>query len=196
MNHFEIAPGRQKPAEERQIARLVLYVFLLTFIVSRMLVFLIMARAVPDLFLHLGGTHIHHLNYGIFLLSGVGGWLVFRPLAERRTAAIVYAVGLALTFDEFGMCYTWAGATGNAPVGTQSWLWRASSACSLSGLPLPGIGRGTGYLRRWCLRQLRSSFSLSQHRFATHPTLASRNSSGWKISGHGEPGTALDGLST
>ena len=28
----------------------------------------------PDLFLYVGGTHVHHLNYGIFLLSGVGAW--------------------------------------------------------------------------------------------------------------------------
>jgi len=31
----------------------------------------------PDFFLHLGGTHVHHLNYGIFLLSAVTGLLLF-----------------------------------------------------------------------------------------------------------------------
>ncbi|HEX6984087.1 MAG TPA: hypothetical protein VF170_01865, partial [Planctomycetaceae bacterium] len=66
---------------------------------------LIMARRVPDLFLHLGGTHVHHLNYGIFLLSAVGAYLLFvRPSGRaRKVAAVVYAFGLALTFDEFGM---------------------------------------------------------------------------------------------
>ena len=89
----------------RHLARLVLFVFLLTFILSRVLVFLIMARWMPDLYLHLGGTHVHHLNYGIFLLCGVGAWLLFAPPAGRlRTlCAMTYAVGLALTFDEFGM---------------------------------------------------------------------------------------------
>ena len=87
------------------VARVVLAVFLLTFIASRMLVILIMSQTMPDLFLHLGGTHVHHLNYGIFLLSGVGAYLLFRrPSGHHLTvAAMVYGVGLALTFDEFGM---------------------------------------------------------------------------------------------
>src|SRR5271170_7301755 len=82
-----------------------LAVFLLTFIASRVLVILIMSGQIRDLFLHMGGTHVHHLNYGIFLLSGVGGYLLFRrPGGKRLTwAAVVYGVGLALTFDEFGM---------------------------------------------------------------------------------------------
>ena len=40
-----------------------------------------MARRMPDLFLHLGGTHVHHLNYGIFLLSAVA--LAFLPRWQR-----------------------------------------------------------------------------------------------------------------
>ncbi len=64
-----------------------------------------MARKVPDLFLHLGGTHVHHLNYGIFLLSAVGAVLLFVPLRERgrEWVAFAYGFGMALTFDEFGM---------------------------------------------------------------------------------------------
>jgi len=64
-----------------------------------------MARRVPDLFLHLGGTHVHHLNYGIFLLSAVAGVLLFARLndKQRSVCALVYGVGMALTFDEFGM---------------------------------------------------------------------------------------------
>jgi hypothetical protein len=38
-------------------------------------VILIIARRMPDLFLRLGGTHVHHLNYGIFLLSAIAGFL-------------------------------------------------------------------------------------------------------------------------
>lgn len=79
--------------------------FLLTFTLTRVLVFLIMARLLPDLFVHLGGTHVHHLNYGIFLLGAIGAWLLFlHPQGRARTvAAVLYAIGLALTFDEFGM---------------------------------------------------------------------------------------------
>jgi hypothetical protein len=72
---------------------------------SRVLVILIMSRTMPDMFLHVGGTHVHHLNYGIFLLSAVGAYLIFaRPVRGKMdAAAIIYGIGLALTFDEFGM---------------------------------------------------------------------------------------------
>lgn len=86
--------------------------FLLTFVAARILVLLIMTRRMPDLFLHVGGTHVHHLNYGIFLLAGVGAYLIFvRPdEIALRIIAIVYGIGLALTFDEFGMWLHLGGA--------------------------------------------------------------------------------------
>ncbi len=90
----------------RRLARVTFTTFLLTFIASRVLVILIMTRRIPDFFLHLGGTHVHHLNYGIFLLSAVGGVLVFtgRPSSwMRQVCAVLYGLGMALTFDEFGM---------------------------------------------------------------------------------------------
>jgi hypothetical protein len=93
------------PNPRRQRARLVFFVFTLTFIASRVLVILIMTRRMPDLFLHLGGNHVHHLNYGIVLLAASGAWTLFAP-PEGRTrtrVATAYAIGLALTFDEFGM---------------------------------------------------------------------------------------------
>jgi hypothetical protein len=69
------------------------------------LVFLIVSRRVPDLYVHVGGTHIHHLNFGIFMLAVVGGYLLLgapdRAALDR--AAALYGIGLALTFDEFGM---------------------------------------------------------------------------------------------
>ena len=91
--------------QRRRLARLLLAVFLLTFLLARIIVLLIMTRRVPDLFLYVGGTHVHHLNYGIFLLAASGAWLLFaRPSGRAHTiVAIAYAVGLALTFDEFGM---------------------------------------------------------------------------------------------
>jgi hypothetical protein len=88
-----------------RLARRTLFAFVLTFIVSRALVFLIMSRQIPNLFLFLQGTHVHHLNYGIFLISAVAGYSLFgRP--DGRTAeavALVYGFALGLTFDEFGM---------------------------------------------------------------------------------------------
>jgi hypothetical protein len=87
------------------LARVVLFTFLLTFIVTRVLVLLIMMRRLPDLYVYVGGNHVHHLNYGIFLLSATGGCLLFWRPAGRLLSivAVLYAVGLALTFDEFGM---------------------------------------------------------------------------------------------
>ena len=93
-------------AEVRQVvARIILVSFVMTFMAARVLVFLIVSRRIPDLFLHVGGTHIHHLNYGIFLLSGVGAYLLLMRPAGRRllVAAATYGVGLALTFYEFGL---------------------------------------------------------------------------------------------
>jgi hypothetical protein len=89
----------------RRLARIVFTTFLLTFIASRGLVILIMARKMPDLFLHMGQTHVHHLNYGIFLLSTVAGLLLFLQvgLRERLWCAVAYGFSMALTFDEFGM---------------------------------------------------------------------------------------------
>lgn len=87
------------------LARIVLFMFLLTFMLARIVAFLIMSHRIPDLFLYLGGTHVHHLNYGIFLLAGLGAYFLFAKPEGRSLlgAAVVYGVGMALTFDEFGM---------------------------------------------------------------------------------------------
>lgn len=91
--------------DKTQLARTVLFMFLLTFMLARIVVFLIMSRRIPDLYLHLGGSHIHHLNYGIFLLAGLGAFMLFgKPVGRAlQAAAVVYGIGMALTFDEFGM---------------------------------------------------------------------------------------------
>lgn len=86
-------------------ARETLLAFLFTFMAARVLVYLIMARKIPTMYAHAGHTHIHHLNYGIFLLSFVGAILIFgQPTGWKLSlTTILYGVGLGLTFDEFGM---------------------------------------------------------------------------------------------
>jgi len=92
-------------SESALLARLALFGFILTFIAARTVVLLIMSHRMPNLYFFLRGTHVHHLNYGIFLLAGVGAFLLFsiRGPRDLRIAALAYGVAMALTFDEFGM---------------------------------------------------------------------------------------------
>src|SRR5476649_746169 len=88
-----------------KLARYALFGFIVTFILARVFVFLIMADEMPNLYFFMHGTHVHHLNYGIFLLSVVAGYSVFRRPGGRAAeiTALLYGVALGLTFDEFGM---------------------------------------------------------------------------------------------
>ena len=96
---------RIPPTPARHLARLTFIAFLLTFIGSRVIVILIMTRRMPNMFFHAGGTHVHHLNYGIFLLSTVAAVLLFASLNLRfkGICALLYGLAMGLTFDEFGM---------------------------------------------------------------------------------------------
>jgi hypothetical protein len=88
-----------------QLARRALFGFILTFITARTVVLLIMSHRMPNLYFFLRGTHVHHLNYGIFLLAGIGAYLLLgaRSFHALQIAALVYGAAMALTFDEFGM---------------------------------------------------------------------------------------------
>src|SRR5271154_5466434 len=88
-----------------KLARLALASFILTFAMSRVFVFLIMSKEMPNLYFFMHGTHVHHLNYGIFLMSAVCGYSVFRRPVGRAAeiTALMYGVAMGLTFDEFGM---------------------------------------------------------------------------------------------
>jgi hypothetical protein len=97
---------QQRQHLTHSLARLVLAAFIFTFVIARILVIFIMAgKLPPQLFFHVSGTHVHHLNYGIFLLSIAGAYLIFvRPAgAKLFVIAVIYGIGLGLTFDEFGM---------------------------------------------------------------------------------------------
>jgi hypothetical protein len=102
-----VSPAGPDPVlpDSAQLGRLALFGFILTFIAARTVVLLIMSRRMPNLYFFLRGTHVHHLNYGIFLLAGVGAYLLFRVRGARglRVAALAYGIAMALTFDEFGM---------------------------------------------------------------------------------------------
>ena len=89
----------------RQLGLTVLLFYLLTFVISRVTVFVIMSREAPDLYLHIDGSHVHHLIYGILLVLALPGYLLFARSSARhlRIVAAVYGICLAFVFDEFGM---------------------------------------------------------------------------------------------
>jgi len=85
--------------------------FAVTFLGVRLLVVLILLHIGPFGWVVLGGTHIHHLVWGIVLLLVSGYALVAEigtnanPLSlfAGRLIAILYGMGAALTLDEFTM---------------------------------------------------------------------------------------------
>jgi len=98
--------GHSIPRETaHKLARRTLFGFIVTFVLARICVFLIMAQMMPNMYLFMHGTHVHHLNYGIILLTAVCGYSVFRRPVGRAAemVALLYGVALGLTFDEFGM---------------------------------------------------------------------------------------------
>lgn len=88
---------------KNNIPLLILISFLLTFLASRLIVYLMIADRLPDLYLFIKGTHIHHLNYGIIILAFVGAYCLLKKNYNKPNMAVVYGIGLGLTFDEFGM---------------------------------------------------------------------------------------------
>ncbi len=102
-------PVNTEPTIHREtahrLARRALFGFIVTFVLARVFVLLIMSKAMPNMYFFLHGTHVHHLNYGIFLLAAVGGFSVFRRPTGRAAeiTALFYGVAMGLTFDEFGM---------------------------------------------------------------------------------------------
>jgi hypothetical protein len=79
--------------------------FLCTFIMARLVVAgLFDGRLKVGGFLYIDNIHIHHLNYGIILLSIVGfSNITALGQGYKRLFAVLYGIGLGLIFDEFGM---------------------------------------------------------------------------------------------
>jgi hypothetical protein len=103
------SPANTEPTIHREtahrLARRALFGFIVTFVLARVFVFLIMSQTMPNLYFFMHGTHVHHLNYGIFLLAMVGGYSIFRRPIGRTAeiTALLYGMAMGLTFDEFGM---------------------------------------------------------------------------------------------
>lgn len=84
----------------------VLVSFLSTFIFVRIYVSLGTIGIINDPHLYIKGYHVHHLNYGIFILAFAGVLaLFFQNARNRLKIGIIYGIGLGLTLDEFGMWF-------------------------------------------------------------------------------------------
>jgi hypothetical protein len=85
--------------------------FFLTFAGVRAVVYAVLHDIPPFHFIEHGGSHIHHLVFGIVILLFVGyGWLADIGTGEddssillSRLMAVLYGVGAALTLDEFAL---------------------------------------------------------------------------------------------
>lgn len=89
---------------KKRMSFVVLVSFLFTFIFVRIYVRLGNMGIIDDPDLYVKGYHIHHLNYGIFILAVAGiSALFFLNTKNRLKIGVLYGIGLALTFDEFGM---------------------------------------------------------------------------------------------
>lgn len=79
--------------------------FVVTFAVTRVITNLIRRGRGPFRDMSVGGVHIHHQVWGIFLLLGVGTVdLAYRPGRPwLEVLAAMFGVGAALTLDEFAL---------------------------------------------------------------------------------------------
>ena len=85
--------------------------FFTTFALARSLAFLASHNFSSFGYIYIGGTHVHHLVWGILLLLAVGfGWLIevgtgsrSSSLLASRLMSLLYGVGAALTLDEFAI---------------------------------------------------------------------------------------------
>ena len=83
----------------------ILFAFILTFIGSRVIGYLITYDIIPHLYLELEpGLQVHHYTYGIFILFAAGYLaLVAKQAQEKFWIAMLLGFGLGLAMDEFGM---------------------------------------------------------------------------------------------
>ena len=85
----------------RKLVPAVTTVFFLTIIVARLI-----SWAAPRFHWELFGVHVHHYVYGIFFLAAAGYFaLIFKGPRATAWIAMLYGLGMGLTFDEFGFWF-------------------------------------------------------------------------------------------
>jgi hypothetical protein len=90
---------------DRPVVAWMLAAFLVTFLATRLITHLIHDGRGPFRDTTVGGVHIHHEVYGIFLLLGTGTTaLAFHPTSPwLQVVAVLFGAGAALTLDEFAL---------------------------------------------------------------------------------------------
>lgn len=103
---------RDVVAADKQPQFFILLAFLTTFVIVRLITHAIRRKqdkpgAKPGGLLHnlsFGGTHVHHLVWGILLLLVTGYLAIGLRMGQgREVLAVLYGVGAALTLDEFAL---------------------------------------------------------------------------------------------
>lgn len=89
----------------KQSQFIILFAFLLTFTLVRLLTHAIRSQRLPFLRnLTPGGTHIHHLVWGILLLLSTGYTAIALGTTRYDSLlAVLFGIGAALTLDEFAL---------------------------------------------------------------------------------------------
>jgi hypothetical protein len=93
---------------DRSLVAWMLGAYVVTFLVTRLVTRMIRSGRGPFRNTTIGGVHIHHQVYGIFLLLGTGAAeFTYRPSGPWvQVIAALFGVGAALTLDEFALWLT------------------------------------------------------------------------------------------
>jgi hypothetical protein len=99
---LEILPGL---SDRRAVVGWMVLAFLVTFLVTRLVTRAIRSGRGPFRDASIGGVHVHHEVYGIFLLLGTGTLeFTYRPDPPWvQVLAVLFGAGAALTLDEFAL---------------------------------------------------------------------------------------------
>ncbi len=89
----------------RPVAAVMLGAFVITFVATRVITRMIRTGRGPFRDTTVGGVHVHHQVYGIFLLLGTGALeFTYRPGSPWvQVLAALFGIGAALTLDEFAL---------------------------------------------------------------------------------------------
>lgn len=91
------------PKKNLDIRFIILVSFLSTFILWRIVVYFFVLGP-PRIHVNINGTHVHHLTLGIMILAVIGYVsLTTHSNHFKKFMAVLYGIGLATAFDEFGM---------------------------------------------------------------------------------------------